>query len=137
MASPRTLPYFPFDCRLERTPLLGAQVCGFLLVVKRQQPDLSISEQEVIDHPQAASLPLAPPPVRPAQLAAAARPGYQVASCGVEGEEELKSSVIVLRQVAAEELGEDRRLDEFHAATIRKSRRPGKPHRLPTWSRLP
>jgi hypothetical protein len=91
---------------LEETLLGGAQICHFVLVVQRHEPDLAVRNEIVVDDPQAATFPFASPAIRPAELSESASSSDDVTCLGVASQVKLELPVAVVAQVLREKLRE-------------------------------
>src|SRR5262249_54375566 len=88
---------------------------GFVLGIQREHPDLASSRAQVINDADSAAFTTTRS--APAQLPDATGPADDLAGLRVRGNRELQRGVLVVRQIAAHQAGEQLRLDEgqhFH-----------------------
>jgi hypothetical protein len=96
---------------LRRLLLPGTQIGCLVLVVQREEPDHCVGDQVIVDDPEASAFTLPPSLIRPAQLSKAAGSGHHLPCLGLQGQIELKLSILVVTQVVGQHLREYRRFD--------------------------
>ena len=104
---------FQLNRSTQLTFLRGCQVGRFIFSEQREQPNLLIPDQKVVDDSEASSSPLASPLVAPPQLSKPAGARHHVASFRIRGQESLQACELVVGEVPRYVTGERGSLKEL------------------------
>lgn len=109
---------FRRNCGSQLRLLLCRQIAGLVFPVQREQPNLVIVAEEVVDEAKTTSLALPAALVTPPQLPEPAGPRHDVAGLRLLREEQLKRHEVRIVQIRVQVPRKGRRFKELHCLQL-------------------